>query len=173
MLDLIDRQCRTSPDHMVAHSMGGRIAVMALSLVAMDRDVDGRGPMIDELILAAPEIRPGCLRPRRPVSTTSPGVPRSTSSRADRALLLAGRYTGDYSAGDAANTVLLLPGIETIDATEIRDDFSATAITAPTARCWPTYAPAADDRHRPGPAIRARAGQDRCRHLLGLPPLIA
>jgi esterase/lipase superfamily enzyme len=96
---------------------------MALSLIATDRDIDGRGPMIDELILAAPEI------PAMLLETEAPGLDRVTGrttlyvSRADRALLLAGRYTGDDSAGDAANTVLMLPGVETIDATEIRDDF--------------------------------------------------
>ncbi len=123
MLDLIDRAGAAHRDHMVGHSMGGRIAVMALSLVVVDRDVDGRGPMIDELVLAAPEI------PATMLETEAPGLDRVTGrttlyvSRADRALLLAGRYTGDDSAGDAANTVLLLPGIETIDATEIQEDF--------------------------------------------------
>jgi esterase/lipase superfamily enzyme len=122
LLDLVDR-AESHRDHMVAHSMGGRIAVMALSLVATQRDVEGRGPMVDELVLAAPEI------PAAMLQAEAPGLDRVTGrttlyvSRADRALLVAGRYTGDDSAGDAANNVLLLPGIETIDATEIRDDF--------------------------------------------------
>jgi esterase/lipase superfamily enzyme len=122
LLDIVDLAGGSHRDHMVAHSMGGRVAIMALSLVATQRDVEGRGPMIDELILAAPEI------PATMLQAEAPGLDRVTGrttlyvSRADRALLLAGRYTGDDSAGDAANTVLLLPGIETIDATEIRDD---------------------------------------------------
>lgn len=123
LLELIDRAGIAHRDHVVAHSMGGRVAVMALSLIATDRGVDGRGPMIDELVLAAPEI------PASMLQTEAPGLDRMTGrttlyvSRADRALLLAGRYTGDDSAGDAANTVLILPGIETIDATEINNEF--------------------------------------------------
>lgn len=122
LLDLVDRAGIAHRDHLVAHSMGGRVAVMALSLIATQRDVEGRGPMIDELVLAAPEV------PAPMLTAEAPGLDRVTGrttlyvSRADRALLLAGRYTGDDSAGNAANTVLLLPGIETVDATEIRDD---------------------------------------------------
>lgn len=122
-LDLVDRSGDPHRDHLVAHSMGGRVAVMALSLVATQRDIEGRGPMIDELVLAAPEL------PASMLQAEAPGLDRVTGrttlyvSRADRALVLAGHYAGDSSAGDAANTVLLLPGIETIDATEIRDDF--------------------------------------------------
>jgi esterase/lipase superfamily enzyme len=123
LLELIDRAGVAHRDHMVAHSMGGRIAVMALSLIATDRGIDGRGPMIDELVLAAPEI------PSAMLQAEAPGLDRMTGrttlyvSRADRALLLAGHYTGDDSAGDAANTVVILPGIETIDATEINNEF--------------------------------------------------
>jgi len=123
LLELIDRAGIAHRDHMVAHSMGGRIAVMALSLIATDRGVDGRGPMIDELVLAAPEIPSTMLQAEAPELDRMTGRTTLYVSRSDRALLLAGRYTGDDSAGNAANTVLILPGVETIDATEINNEF--------------------------------------------------
>ena len=123
LLELIDRAGIAHRDHVVAHSMGGRIAVMALSLIANDRGVDGRGPMIDELVLAAPEIPATLLQAEAPELDRMTGRTTLYVSRSDRALLLAGRYTGDDSAGNAANTVLILPGVQTIDATEINNEF--------------------------------------------------
>ena len=123
LLELIDSAGIAHRDHVVAHSMGGRIAVMALSLIANDRGIDGRGPMIDELVLAAPEIPSTMLQAEAPDLDRMTGRTTLYVSRADRALLLAGRYTGDDSAGNAANTVVILPGVQTIDATEINNEF--------------------------------------------------
>jgi len=122
LLELVDRAGIAHRDHLVAHSMGGRVAIMALSLVATQRDIEGRGPMIDELVLAAPEIPADMLKAEAPGLDRVTGRATLYVSRADQALLLAGRYTGDDAAGNAADTVHVLPGIDTIDATEIRDD---------------------------------------------------
>jgi esterase/lipase superfamily enzyme len=121
LLELLDRTGVADREHLIAHSMGNRVTVLALSRIAAQRSGD-RGPIIDELILAAPEMDKGMLNKRAPDLIESAGRITLYVSRADRALMLAGSFTGDDVAGGAGEQPFVHPGIETIDATAISAD---------------------------------------------------
>ena len=121
LLELLDRTGVADREHLIAHSMGNRVTVLALSRIAAQRSGD-RGPIIDELVLAAPEMDKGILNKRAPDLIAEAGRITLYVSRADRALLLAGSFTGDDVAGGAGEEPFVHPGIETIDATAISAD---------------------------------------------------
>ncbi|MEX1107824.1 MAG: alpha/beta hydrolase [Dongiaceae bacterium] len=121
LLELLDRTSVADREHLIAHSMGNRVTVLALSRIAAQRSGD-RGPIIDELILAAPEMDKDMLEKRAPALVDNAGRITLYVSRADRALMLAGSFTGDDVAGGAGEEPFVYPGIETIDASAISAD---------------------------------------------------
>jgi esterase/lipase superfamily enzyme len=107
---------------LVAHSMGNRGLTRAMaSLLTKD---PGLGAKVKEIILAAPDIdadvfkdtiAPALIAAQRPITLYA-------SSR-DLALTASKDVHGYARAGDAGPGLVILPGIETVDATRVDTSF--------------------------------------------------
>jgi esterase/lipase superfamily enzyme len=108
--------------YIIAHSMGNRALTRAISSLLLERpDLKSR---IREIILAAPDIDSEVFR-----RDIAPAMSRSGNSitlyasSEDKALILS-KSLHDYPrAGDAGEGLVVVPGIETIDASRVDTGF--------------------------------------------------
>ena len=104
--------------YLVAHSMGTRVLTRAYITLAGDRWVDTPNAM-REMILVAPDIDADLFRqdiaPR--MAKTSIHITLYASS-GDRALLASRAFHGYARAGDSGEGLVILPGVETVDASD-------------------------------------------------------
>jgi esterase/lipase superfamily enzyme len=115
--DLIDRTSARQI-YVVAHSMGSRVLTRAYNTLASDRQAHNLST-IGEMILVAPDIDADVFR-----DDISPRLARSGihvtlyASSADRALLASKAFHGHPRAGDSGEGLVIVPGVETINASE-------------------------------------------------------
>jgi len=107
---------------LVAHSMGNRALTGALRDIYVEKPaLRGR---FKEVILAAPDIDADVFKrdiaPR--IVTDTPGVTLYASSR-DEALKASKKFHGYPRAGDSYEGLIIRPGIETIDSTDVKTSF--------------------------------------------------
>ncbi|MGH6932146.1 MAG: alpha/beta hydrolase [Dongiaceae bacterium] len=120
-LDLIAAYSGAAKLHLVAHSMGN-----IPTLAALARHAEGTGatgvPLIDELIVAAPDVDAAEFSGL--IQRVAPSARRSTLyvSENDDALKLSGVLHGRPRAGDSSAGRLILPGVDTIDASAVDSD---------------------------------------------------
>lgn len=107
--------------YFVAHSMGNRGLTRALAKVLEDTTLRSR---VAEVILTAPDIdadvfkrsiAPGLVAAGRPITLYA--------SSEDKALIASKTFNGAPRLGDAGPNLVLIPGIETIDATGVDTSF--------------------------------------------------
>lgn len=107
--------------HLVAHSMGSRAVTRAVaSLLTENPDARIR---LGELILTAPDIDADIFK--RDIAPVLAAAQQSTtlySSSGDIALAASKEVNGYARAGDAGDGLVVVPGIETIDATSVDTD---------------------------------------------------
>ena len=103
---------------LVAHSMGSRATTRAYKNVTNELPADIHAVM-NELILVAPDVDADLFR-----QESAPALDRMEmhvtlyASSADRALLASKAFHGYPRAGDSGEGLVLVPGVETIDASE-------------------------------------------------------
>jgi esterase/lipase superfamily enzyme len=106
---------------LIAHSMGCDLLTAALEKIALAMQAED-GPIIQELILAAPDIDRDYFQQiaDQVIRTTR----RTTlyASEEDRALFLSRQANGHPRAGDSRNGVVIIEGIDSIDATKVGED---------------------------------------------------
>jgi esterase/lipase superfamily enzyme/outer membrane protein OmpA-like peptidoglycan-associated protein len=102
--------------YLIAHSMGGRALTTAfLSVVNEQPDFKNR---IREVILAAPDIDAGIFKRDIAPAMTKIGLPITLYASSEDILLKESHLANHYArAGDSGSGLVLLAGIETIDAT--------------------------------------------------------
>ena len=102
--------------NLVAHSMGNRVLTDALK--EMDVATSERGQLFNQVILAAPDIDADIFRQRiAPAIVTKAKHVTLYASSKDLALVASRKFnSGDPRAGDAGEGLVVVPGIETIDA---------------------------------------------------------
>lgn len=109
--------------YLIGHSMGNRALTRALASLASQRhEVLER---FEEIVLTAPDIdadvfqrdlAPAMARSGRPITLYA--------STADKALIASKRFHGGHPrAGDSGSSLVVVTGIETIDATMVSTDF--------------------------------------------------
>ena len=113
--------------YLIAHSMGTRVLTGALKeLLLEDPSVREK---FDEIVLAAPDndaetfkrdIAPTILAP---TILAGEGGMTLYASSGDYALMASKTFAGYPRAGDTAEGVTLVPGMDTVDASAIRTDF--------------------------------------------------
>ncbi len=107
---------------LIAHSMGSRVLAGALKeLVLEDPAIR---PKFKEIIFAAPDIDADTFR--RDIAPKILSKTRSATlyaSSGDYALMASKKFAGYRRAGDAGGGVTIAPGLDTIDASNIRTDF--------------------------------------------------
>jgi esterase/lipase superfamily enzyme len=110
--------------YLVGHSMGNRGLTRALAAIVLERpDLRGR---FREIILAAPDVDAEVFRNDLAPALTKAGkrVTLYASSK-DMALKASKEVHGYPRAGDAADGILVMPGIDTIDASNVDDSMLA------------------------------------------------
>lgn len=107
--------------HVIAHSMGNRALVHALSELADKWRADGL-PRIENLFLAAPDIDKGTFLELAAAMASTAGRATLYASSKDRALKEARRRQVYPRAGDA-DDIVVVPGIDSIDASDLETDF--------------------------------------------------
>ncbi len=115
----------------IAHSMGCKLLTAALNEVGLAMQEED-GPLINEIILAAPDIDKGVfLSAANAVKRTGVRVTLYASDR-DKALLASKAINGFPRAGDARGGVVIVEGIDSIDASEVGDDILVHSYVAQT-----------------------------------------
>lgn len=115
--DLLDRTSARQI-YLVAHSMGSRILTRAFSTLAAERQAHTLRT-IGEMILVAPDIDADVFRQEIAPRLARTGIHVTLyASSADRALLASRAFHGYARAGDSGEGLVIVPGVETIDASE-------------------------------------------------------
>ncbi|HEV2578820.1 MAG TPA: alpha/beta hydrolase [Acidobacteriaceae bacterium] len=102
--------------HLIAHSMGSR------ALLSVLQELSG-GPKFEQLILAAPDVDAGIFRQ---LALQLPALSNRVTlyaSSTDKALALSKRIHEYARAGEAGENILVLKGLDTIDASTVDTDF--------------------------------------------------
>jgi esterase/lipase superfamily enzyme len=114
---LLEVAARAKADtiNLVAHSMGNRALTGALRQI--DATVSGGGTLFNQVVLAAPDIDANIFKTKiaPEIVTKAQRITLYASSR-DLALYASRQFNGDFRAGDVGDEVVVVPGIETIDA---------------------------------------------------------
>ncbi|HEX5773110.1 MAG TPA: alpha/beta hydrolase [Geomobilimonas sp.] len=121
---LTDIAARTEAEsiYLIAHSMGNRALTRAFATIAGERPELRK--KFKEVILTAPDIDADVFKQDIAPRIAGAGNPVTLyASAADKALIASKKVHGYPRAGDAGAGLVLLPGIETIDATEVDTDF--------------------------------------------------
>jgi esterase/lipase superfamily enzyme/DNA-binding NarL/FixJ family response regulator len=104
--------------YLIAHSMGNRALTRAVASLLNDQpSIRSR---LKEVILTAPDIDADVFkRDIAPALTASCGPVTLYASSADLALLASKKVHGYIRAGDSGRQLIVVPGVETIDATYV------------------------------------------------------
>lgn len=108
--------------YLIAHSMGTRVLTGALKELVLEDP--GMRARFDEIILAAPDIDADTFK--RDIAPKILGGDQGTTlyaSSGDYALMASKTFAGYARAGDTADGITIVPGVDTIDASAIRTDF--------------------------------------------------
>jgi esterase/lipase superfamily enzyme len=108
--------------HLVAHSMGNRALTSALRELAMERREEC--PRFHEVILTAPDIDADVFR--RDLAPAIVGMADRVTlyaSSNDEALVASRAVHGYRRAGESGEKVLVVPGVDTVDVSEIDTSF--------------------------------------------------
>lgn len=119
----VARTSKAQRIHVVAHSMGARVVTRALADLQSSQLHTGRKPLFNHIVLAAPDIdRDVFIRLASIVRQTSEGITLYASSR-DRALQYSNSVHGGPRAGEAGPNIVLIDGVDTIDASLVDTSF--------------------------------------------------
>lgn len=109
--------------YLIAHSMGNRIMLAALQDLMVREPQLFRNRHVREIVLTAPDISVADFKTKiAPVINEKLNVTLYASAN-DRALELSQRLNHNMRAGQAGPGMLLMRGVETIDATGVSTDF--------------------------------------------------
>lgn len=107
--------------HLIAHSMGNRALTRVLEQLAAIM-ADPAAPSFSEVILTAPDIDADVFRQVAAAFRQAARRVTLYASERDRALLASHKVHGYPRAGDGGPNVVVVPGIDTIDASAVDTD---------------------------------------------------
>ena len=115
----VARQAPARSIHLIAHSMGNRALTEALREIALD--TAQQGTLFHQVVLAAPDIDADVFRQRiAPAITGKARRVTLYASSNDLALVASRAFNGTGPrAGDSSRGLVLVPGIETVDVSEV------------------------------------------------------
>lgn len=118
----IGAKCGAQMVHVIAHSMGNRILTNALKEIALTTPASAL-PLVEEVILTAPDIDAGVFRQiAGEVQKAGKRITLYASSN-DKALEASKRIHGGPRAGDSGDGIVVVPGVDTIDASAVDTSF--------------------------------------------------
>lgn len=105
--------------HVIAHSMGNQVLAGALDRLA----AAAPPPLFNEIVLTAPDIDAQVFQ--NLAARILPAAQRTTlyASAADKALAASYEFNGHRRAGDTRDGVVVIPGMDTVDATRVDTSF--------------------------------------------------
>ena len=130
--------------HLVAHSMGNRVLMRALDVIATRRP--GQPPMFNEVVLAAADVGVDEFETTWPRIVPTGGRFTLYASQRDRALQISQQVNDMRRVGDA-RVITVRDGLQTIDTTAAsggglgHDDFAGSALADFRAVMWLSLAP--------------------------------
>jgi esterase/lipase superfamily enzyme len=108
--------------YLIAHSMGNR-ALTRATIAFLNKNPDARS-RLKEVILTAPDIDADVFKRDIAPALTASGRPVTLYASSDDAALLASKKVHGYArAGDLSRVLIVLPGMETVDATSLDTGF--------------------------------------------------
>ena len=115
--------------HLIAHSMGNRALTAALQSIAAEHDA----PLFNQVILTAPDIDAAVFA-RDVVPAIRPSADRLTlyASSKDRALDISNDLHGYPRAGESGEHLVVVEGLDTIDASQVDTDLLGHSYFAQT-----------------------------------------
>lgn len=117
----ISQRSQASSIHLIAHSMGNRCMLDAIKALASDSE--GLPKNISEVILAAPDVDADTFKGFIPNLLKQLKHVTLYASSKDKALLLSKGVHGYARAGDAGDKIVVVPPMDTIDASALNTDF--------------------------------------------------
>lgn len=108
----------------IAHSMGNRVLTMALKEIGLAMQ-DNEGPLVKEIILAAPDIDKDIFKQAAGAVMRTCGHATLYASNRDIALKASIAVNGFPRAGDASDGVVIIGGMDSIDASVVGEDLLA------------------------------------------------
>jgi esterase/lipase superfamily enzyme len=121
-LERIAADSHAATVHLIAHSMGNRALVGALSSIATEH-AGTIPPMFKQVFLAAPDIDVGVFMQLAKTFPTSADHVTLYASSKDKALIASKKFHKDRRVGDAAAPIVVVPKVDTIDATAVDTGF--------------------------------------------------
>lgn len=121
---LVDYLSTPGVDHVyiIAHSMGNR--ALTRSLAAALKDRPELAEKVGEIVLAAPDIDAEVFRDQIAPAMVALKRPITLYASSEDRALAASKFVHRYPrAGDSGATIVVVPGIDTIDASTRRTDF--------------------------------------------------
>lgn len=116
--------------YLVAHSMGNRALTRAFIELMQEEDSELLKPF-KEIILTAPDIDADIFkRDIAPKLVQSDAKVTLYSSSKDKALIASKSFHGYPRAGDSGSSIVVVPGMDTIDASDVATDFVGHAYFA-------------------------------------------
>jgi esterase/lipase superfamily enzyme len=107
--------------HLIAHSMGNRILASALKGLAAEKGKEAA--LFKEVVLTAPDVDADVFREQLyPAIRPMAGRITLYASSRDRALQLSRQIHGAARAGDTGGGILVLPPMDTVDASAVDTD---------------------------------------------------
>jgi esterase/lipase superfamily enzyme len=106
--------------YLVAHSMGNRVLAGALARLGTDTSL--AVPQFTHVVLTAPDIDAGVFRQLATAIVRTAHRTTLYASSNDKALQLSKRMNGYARAGDAGVDVVVVSGVDTIDASDVDTD---------------------------------------------------
>jgi esterase/lipase superfamily enzyme len=104
--------------YLVGHSMGSRIIARAMTTLANER-IESDMLLFREIIMIAPDIDAGVFRMDMAPRLARTGINMTLyASSSDRALLASKAFHGYPRAGESGDGLVVIEGLETIDASE-------------------------------------------------------
>jgi esterase/lipase superfamily enzyme len=108
--------------YLIAHSMGNR-ALTRATIAFLNKHPDARR-RLKEVILTAPDIDADVFKRDIAPALTATGRPVTLYASSDDAALLASKKVHGYArAGDLSRVLIVVPGMETVDATSLDTGF--------------------------------------------------
>lgn len=108
--------------HVVAHSLGNRAAVAAIRELQLDTLAPGAA-VLSQFVMAAPDIDAATFRQLAVEFATKPRRCTLYSNSSDRALAASDWKHGGYARAGGGGDPVIVPGVDTIDATGHATDF--------------------------------------------------
>ncbi len=116
LLDL-RKKTQAKSINLIAHSMGNRVLMESLSELALELKEEAR--MFNEVILAAPDVDADRFQDLAPRVISTAQRTTLYASSGDQALMISKRFNGAPRAGDSGDHLVLVTGVDTIDASHI------------------------------------------------------